>query len=1362
VDVNTVGSYTITYKSKDGAGNEATEVTRTVNVTEVALPADVTKPVIALNGASTINVTQGTVYTELGATATDDRDGTVTVTISGTVDINTVGSYTITYKAKDGAGNEASVSRIVNIVAPIEKTTIKGVVVDDPIIGATVKLLSLDNDELETTTTDANGSYTLEVDNSKITNGFILEATSGTMNGQDFNETLRAIYGAGEDVEKANITLLTTLVAKMASEDSEISRSGTLLDKRDDALQKLSDMGMIKQDDWFKVEPSFVNMDELRSVVQYDGLDVWLNAMIVDLTDSELGSDKMRVFSNAHGGMSKVNISPDEFVSIFPGQEKIISVDGEFVDTNETNISIRKISGPDWITIQGNALRITPQSDLETYDDFTVQLEILANDVQIGRTKKVIVSLVKNVVLLSGELGAEGGKIENQWKDISLSVDANKLTQTYQIEYNAGLTQDDRLTFWVKTIPDMNSTEMSELNLIQPSYEIIKKNYLENNQTTIQSRSLRSGDTYEYSIWNSEGVASECRSGVVNGKINEMVWTDENDDGVTLPYVWRGWSDRFDSSNDASGSINGGDPRIKPGKMAKNPAMLCASALRSKIHKDTDIEGKEAVIFVNGFIRSGNLGGYDHNDGKPGGEYFGKFPKIVEDTGYLPFVFQWRTNAKFQTVADELYLSIVEIAKKTGKKVHIVAHSFGGLLSRTLIQGLSSESSEDASKYIASLTTVGTPHSGIFGSKTTINGITFPEGRHGIEGGAIENCRAITCYQAGEDVSLNKTLLGLEPNYGQTIYNLWNSIDSYPDIPTQVLIGLVLDGMTITRNSESENGATYNYNVKYDFFDNQALLNPGAGDYLISIFGQRIVPDNNQDNLNDMYLANNIEEHILPMDGRTSVFERGVDDHIVNQYTLIGNNDWTVNNYREDVSFSDLSKLAKTGYYHRTGSFKQYSVMVGSPGVGFEDYARITNSFDQTEVGLHECTSSSNCNHSTWNYFKTFVEDHPATAITPPEKITASGRVIYAGYSFIGPIQQTNNRNLNRETSVVPFSVTIEANIQRGGFLGSIIQFVSTGERTTLKDDGTYELNVTFSPDTNYSVIAYPTGDTLARIGAKVRAVKSKVLQTLGTVEESILHFPTITLTDDNYQEGNLSIKVTDGTSGTVLNGFDAEILNSTGINVDEANSLGIDTGYSATLAKGDYTVNISKDGYNDGQAQCTVTANETTECIVNIVSNAQIANGEITAVLSWGATPSDLDSHLVRKTNGSQDYHVYYSNRNGTDANLDRDDTDGIGPETITINNVNNDSVYTYYVYNYSGGAGSVLPNSGAKLELNFNGTQRTFTVPNEEGLYWKVFEIDNGRIIPCSTGCVQGDVSGIVRSLDRDAYLFRDLPTK
>ena len=118
VNINSVGTYTITYTAKDKAGNKA-KATRTV---KVVLPPDRTKPVITLNGKSSIELTQGTAYQELGATATDNRDGTVSVITTGTVDINSVGTYTITYTAKDKAGNKAKATRTVKVVLPLDRT----------------------------------------------------------------------------------------------------------------------------------------------------------------------------------------------------------------------------------------------------------------------------------------------------------------------------------------------------------------------------------------------------------------------------------------------------------------------------------------------------------------------------------------------------------------------------------------------------------------------------------------------------------------------------------------------------------------------------------------------------------------------------------------------------------------------------------------------------------------------------------------------------------------------------------------------------------------------------------------------------------------------------------------------------------------------------------------------------------------------------------------------------------------------------------------------------------------------------------------------------------------------------------------
>ena len=115
VDTSSEGNYTITYNVVDTSGNTATEVSRTVNVT---LPADISPPIITLTGGN-ITLLIGETYTELGATASDDRDTVVDVNISSNVDTSTANTYTVTYTAKDHAGNEATpLTRTVTVNAP--------------------------------------------------------------------------------------------------------------------------------------------------------------------------------------------------------------------------------------------------------------------------------------------------------------------------------------------------------------------------------------------------------------------------------------------------------------------------------------------------------------------------------------------------------------------------------------------------------------------------------------------------------------------------------------------------------------------------------------------------------------------------------------------------------------------------------------------------------------------------------------------------------------------------------------------------------------------------------------------------------------------------------------------------------------------------------------------------------------------------------------------------------------------------------------------------------------------------------------------------------------------------------------------
>ena len=60
----------------------------------------------------------GQAWAEPGAAGHDARDGNLTasVTVTGTVDMNTTGTYILTYSVADAAGNTATANRTVTVV----------------------------------------------------------------------------------------------------------------------------------------------------------------------------------------------------------------------------------------------------------------------------------------------------------------------------------------------------------------------------------------------------------------------------------------------------------------------------------------------------------------------------------------------------------------------------------------------------------------------------------------------------------------------------------------------------------------------------------------------------------------------------------------------------------------------------------------------------------------------------------------------------------------------------------------------------------------------------------------------------------------------------------------------------------------------------------------------------------------------------------------------------------------------------------------------------------------------------------------------------------------------------------------------
>jgi len=112
--------------------------------------------------------------------------------------------------------------------------------------------------------------------------------------------------------------------------------------------------------------------------------------------------------------------------------------------------------------------------------------------------------------------------------------------------------------------------------------------------------------------------------------------------------------------------------------------------------------------------------------------------------------------------------------------------------------------------------------------------------------------------------------------------------------------------------------------------------------------------------------------------------------------------------------------------------------------------------------------------------------------------------------------------------------------------------------------------------------------------------------------------------------------------------------------------------------------------------------------------------------VLTWGYRPSDLDSHLVYPGN-----HVYFSHKQGSDANLDVDDTNSYGPETITLTTRHVGERYVYAIRDYSNGGNlnsKALSNSDARVDVYIGKTHiRTYKVkPGITANNWVVFGVD------------------------------------
>lgn len=126
---------------------------------------------------------------------------------------------------------------------------------------------------------------------------------------------------------------------------------------------------------------------------------------------------------------------------------------------------------------------------------------------------------------------------------------------------------------------------------------------------------------------------------------------------------------------------------------------------------------------------------------------------------------------------------------------------------------------------------------------------------------------------------------------------------------------------------------------------------------------------------------------------------------------------------------------------------------------------------------------------------------------------------------------------------------------------------------------------------------------------------------------------------------------------------------------------------------------------------------------------------GSLRVVLDWDKRPKDLDAHFMNKGKYHISYQDMHVSADGT-ARLDRDDRNGYGPETITVNDMDESDVYSYLVFDYSNRGNSnsrALSKSGAVVRVYME-DRLVKTIPIREqdrGTIWKVFTFRDNEFI-------------------------------
>ena len=226
----------------------------------------------------------------------------------------------------------------------------------------------------------------------------------------------------------------------------------------------------------------------------------------------------------------------------------------------------------------------------------------------------------------------------------------------------------------------------------------------------------------------------------------------------------------------------------------------------------------------------------------------------------------------------------------------------------------------------------------------------------------------------------------------------------------------------------------------------------------------------------------------------------------------------------------------------------------------------------------------------------------------------------------------------------------------------------------------------------------------------------------VSTTELDKIYFGS-TLIWEKYKANNINLNIVNSVNNQPLT---STVIIREGFNNTSGDIIATESSNSPiSLSPGNYTIEVRTEGfetfYNNVSVNSSTPPNQN---MVVALSPTLLAN-QIRIILTWGESPSDLNSHL-KISNGTT---IAYNNKTMDGLRLDVDDTSGYGPETITIDNVNNSLVYKYIIYDYSNV--SAVGVKGCEVNVYTSSGSYKFIAENVSRA-WEVFNIQNGEVVP------------------------------